>query len=104
MVQQLRHEACSGSIEDLAHVVSEDCLADPLTKSSAKPEALLKAVDTGVLPNVDKHIPFRQMMADRHKAYLVQWILHYIPHAENVIAFFGMPVRRELEHALVAAE
>ena len=28
-------EACSGSIADLAHVVTADCLADCLTKASA---------------------------------------------------------------------
>ena len=53
MINQLRHEACSGSIDDLAHVVSQDCLSDCLTKTSAKPEFLVKAVDTGFLPNVD---------------------------------------------------
>ena len=69
MINQLRHEACSGSIDDLTHVVSEDCLADPLTQNSAKPTALIKAVDTGVLPNVDKHPAFRGFMHHRHKAY-----------------------------------
>ena len=46
MINQLRHEACSGSIGDLAHVVSEDCLADPLTKSSAKHIYLFNAVES----------------------------------------------------------
>ena len=81
-------------------MVSVDCLADPLTKSSAKPEALIQAVDTGVLPNVDKHLPFREMMKHKHKAYLVPWILTNIPHAENVFTFFGISVRREIEHSL----
>ena len=36
MVNQLRHEVNSGSNRDPAHVASADCLADPLTKSSAE--------------------------------------------------------------------
>ena len=35
MIQMLRKEACSGGIVDLAHVRSEDCLGDCLTKHSA---------------------------------------------------------------------
>ena len=69
MINQLRTEACSGSIDDLAHVVSDDCLADCLTKSSAKPQNLIDAVNTGRLPNVDKHPPFRELMKNKHKAY-----------------------------------
>ena len=42
MIQMLRREACSGQIEDIAHVVSVDCLSDCLTKSSAKADALAK--------------------------------------------------------------
>ena len=36
MINQLRHESRSGAIDDLAHVVSEDCLSDCLAKHSAK--------------------------------------------------------------------
>ena len=71
MINQLRHESCSGSIDDLAHVVSEDCLSDCLTKNSAKPTALVKAVNDGILPNVDKHPSFRELMRSKHKAYYV---------------------------------
>ena len=67
----LRRESNSGSIDDLAHVVSADCLSDCLTKNSAKPEFLLKAVNTGFLPNIDKHPPFRELMKNRHKAYFL---------------------------------
>ena len=49
MIQMLRKEARSGQIEDLAHVVSADCLSDCLTKASAKPDAPVKAVSTSVL-------------------------------------------------------
>ncbi len=57
MVQMLRKESCSGSIEDLAHVRTEFCLSDVLTKGTVKPEALVQAVETGVLPSVDVHPP-----------------------------------------------
>ena len=83
MINQLRHEACSGAIDDLAHVVSQDCMSDCLTKSSAKPDFLLKAVNTGILPNVDKHPPCRELMKHRHVAYstwectdeLISWMV-----------------------------
>ena len=107
MINQLRHEACSGSIDDLAHVVSEDCLADCLTKSSAKPAALIKAVETGWLPNVDKHPPFRELMRGKHKAYytgdLVSWIVRNIPDAGNVLTFMAIPVRVQIEHYLMTS-
>ena len=44
LIQMLRTQANSGSIDDLAHVVSQDCLSDSLTKHSAKPDALIRAV------------------------------------------------------------
>ena len=93
MINQLRHEALSGSIDDLAHVVSADCLSDCLTKNSAKADALIKAVNDGYLPNADKHMPFREMMKTYHKAYLIQWIMHNIPDARDVYSFVGTEVR-----------
>ena len=108
MIIQLRHEACSGSIDDLAHVVSEDCLSDCLTKSSAKPLALIKTVDTGILPNVDKHPPFRELMKDKHKAYsctdgLISWLVRNLNHADEFLTFFSVPVRSRIEQYLVTA-
>ncbi len=70
MIQMLRQEACSGSMRDLAHVRTALCLADPLTKSSASPEALIKAVETGFLPQVDSQPMFRDGL--KHKAFLSQ--------------------------------
>ena len=57
MISQLRTEVLSGDIDDLAHVVSIDMLADCLTKSSAKPDALIQCIAKGALPNCDKHPP-----------------------------------------------
>ena len=36
LISTLRKEACSGSIHDLAHISTQKCLADCLTRSSAK--------------------------------------------------------------------
>ena len=36
MIQMLRQEACSGQMHDLAHVLTQYCLADPLTKKSVR--------------------------------------------------------------------
>ena len=76
MIQMLRKEACSGSIDDLAHVRTEVCLSDCLTKMSAKTDALRKAIDTGTLPDVDMHPSFRTLM--QHKAFLVEWLVNYV--------------------------
>ena len=120
MINQLRHESCSGSIDDLAHVVSEDCLSDCLTKHSAKSTALIKAVNTGVLPHVDKHPPFRELMKTKHKAYhgaslsmnetddeqdedssaLISWLTKNLSSARNVLTFLNIPVRNRIESYL----
>ena len=92
MINQLRHEACSGSIHDLAHVVSRECLSDCLTKFSAKPDASLKAVTSGISPNVDLHPPFRGLLKDRHKAYLCFWLSHNVAHADTLLTFLAEPV------------
>ncbi|MDP7646981.1 MAG: hypothetical protein QGH82_02765, partial [Candidatus Woesearchaeota archaeon] len=67
MIQMLRKEACSGAIEDLAHIPTRFCLSDPLTKSTINPSTLIEAVQTGKLPWVDVNPPFRSMI--QHKAF-----------------------------------
>ena len=71
MIQMLRNEACSGGVDDLAHVKTEHMLADCFTKANAKSDNLEEAVSTGRLPYVDAHPPFRTLL--QHKAYLVEW-------------------------------
>ena len=44
-MRMLRKEACSGSIHDLAHIPTQNCLSDCLTKASAKAENLITAVN-----------------------------------------------------------
>ena len=115
MINQLRHDACSGAIEDLAHVVSADCLSDCLTKTSAKPDALCKTVATGYLPNVDKNPPFRELMRTRHKAYstggpwdfvctdeLISWLVGNLSHVDEILTFLCIPVRYRIEQYLVS--
>ena len=77
-------------MHDLAHARSEDCLADSLTKHSAKADELIKAVLTGNLLNVDTHPPFRTML--QNKAFLVEWLAHNTKHGPgpDITAFAGV--------------
>ena len=80
----LRKESISGQIDDLGHVRTADMLADCLTKNSAKPDALLQAVDTGVLPNVDASPSFRSLI--KHKAYAVSFLSQVIDPKRHVLS------------------
>ena len=102
MIQMLRKESGSGSIDDLGHVRTEHCLADTLTKSSIKPDALLKAVATGHLPAIDAHPPFRSLL--KHKAYLATWIVRNIKEADLVETFLALPVRRSVQEVVRAGQ
>ena len=77
-------------MHDLAGVRSDDCLADSLTKHSAKGNELIKAVLTGNLVNVDTHPPFRTRL--QNKAFLVEWLAHNATHGPDIIAFAGAGV------------
>ena len=46
VMSMLRKEACSGSIHDLAHILTQNCFEDCLTKASAKADNLVTAVKT----------------------------------------------------------
>ena len=106
MINQLRTEALSGQIDDLAHVISVDCLADCLTKASADMKYLLKAVNIGFLPNVDKHPPFRDLMKGRHKAYesVAHWVCENLECAPEVTYFLGTPVGTEIQKCLAVKD
>ena len=98
LIQMLRKESTSGRIDDLAHVTSEDCLSDCLTKHSAKPDALIQAVETGNLKNIDMHPPFRTLL--RHKAFfLSKWIVGNIREPLRVLTFLAEDVFAEVQHA-----
>ena len=72
MTQMLRQEACNGQMHDLAHVLTQYCLADPLAKKSVSPSLLMGTVQTGVLCEVDTHPLFRSTM--QHKAFITEVI------------------------------
>ena len=59
LIQMLRHESNTGHLDDLSHIASEYCPADPLRKSTAKPDQLVSSITTGKLEQVDVHPPFR---------------------------------------------
>ena len=76
--------------------------------------AIVHAVNTGVLPNVDSHPPFRELMKHKHKAYtlaplrneeevvdpLIVWLVMNIPEVEDVYTFMAIPVRSSIEYFL----
>jgi len=96
MITTLRQEVQSGAIDDMAHVVSSDMLSDCLTKASVKADNLIKAVVTGTLPNADAHMPFREMLKYKHKAYMANWLVKNIPKADQIVTFFGRYVQNEI--------
>lgn len=100
MIQMLRHEAVSGSMQDLAHVVSKDMLADVLTKQECNEglRALSKAVTTGILPNVDAQVNFRDLIRSSHKAFFCSWIAQNLDldlSKDTVHSFCGVDIREE---------
>ena len=85
LVQMLRHESNTGQIEDLSHVPSQYCLADALTKQTAKPDQLIHSISTGILEQIDIHPPFRSLL--KHKAFLTSWVIENLqtPHFIHAI-------------------
>ena len=101
LVQMLRKESISGRIDDLAHVSSADCLSDCLTKHSAKPDALIKAVENGTLTNIDKHPPFRTLL--KHKAFFLgKWIAGNLREPMKVLTFLAEEVYEEVHLAFTS--
>ena len=84
MISVLREEACSGSIHDLAHIPTLNCLADYLTKASAKAVNLITAVKKGRLRDVDIHPNFRTLM--EHKAFLSTWCRTFMQKGEKMFS------------------
>lgn len=98
MIQMLRKESSSGNIDDLAHVRTDYCLADCLTKNSAKSEALQKAVATGISKTIDEHPPSRTLF--KHEAYLASWTARHIKEASLVQTFLAVPILRDIQQVL----
>ena len=87
MVSMLRKEACSGSIHDLAHIPTQNCLADCVTKASAKADNLITAVETGRLLDVDIHPNIRTLI--EHKAFLSTWCRTFMHTREKDVFFLN---------------
>ena len=87
LIQMLRHESNTGNIDDLSHVASEFCLADPLTKHTAKPDELVRSIETGTLRQVDVHPPFRTLV--KHKAFITEWVINNLPDPQFVLTFLA---------------
>ena len=67
----LRKEACSRGIHDLAHIPTNNFLADCVTEASANADTLITAMKTVKLVDVDKHPDFITLM--EHTAFLSTW-------------------------------
>ena len=94
LIQMLRHESNSGHLDDLSHIASEYCLADPLTKHSAKPDQLIQSIETGQLEQVDVHPPFRSLL--KHKAFLVTWSIDHLSRPAQIHTVFGEDIHDDI--------
>ena len=74
-------------MHDLAHFPTRNCLADCLTKASAKADNLITAVQTGKLLDVDIHPDFRTLM--EHKAFLFSWWRTFLHTMEKDMFFLN---------------
>ena len=88
MIQMRRKETCSGQIDDFAHIRTQLCLIDCLTKQSATSDEIRRAVRTGTLIEVDYHPTFRMLM--QHKAFLVAWVERNLTPCKEPSSFFGI--------------
>ena len=70
-----------------------------------KPDNLIKAIEIGVLLDVDKHPPFREMLKDRHKAYqcFANWVVKNLKGAADIVTVLGEFVQKDI-HAVLYQE
>ena len=87
-------KANTGHLDDLSHISSEYCLADPLTKHSAKPDHLIQSLETGQLDSVDVRPPFRSLL--KHKAFLTTWSVDHLNHPAQIHTVFGEDIHEEI--------
>jgi hypothetical protein len=86
MLHMLRTESTSGAIQDLAHIRTHHCLSDCLTKNNAKPDNLIAATQTGILPDLDANPMFREMI--KHMAFLCEWLFGLPRETNEPIVYF----------------
>ena len=87
MISMLRTKTCSGNIHDLAHIPAQNCLADCLTKASAKADNLITAVKTGRFSEVDVRPNLRTLM--EHMFFLSFWCRTFLHTRENDVFFLN---------------
>ena len=85
MISMLRKGASSGSIDAVAHIPTQHCLADCLTEASAKADNLIIAVKTRRLLEVGIHPDFRTLM--EHKAFSSTWCRTFMHIREKDVFF-----------------
>ena len=99
MIPMLRKEACAGSIHDLAHTPTPNCLTDCLTKASAEADNLITAVKTEELLDVDIHPVFRTLMNTRPSCLpgaehlCTQGIRSFLPEHTQILSCTNSPRR-----------
>ena len=71
----------------LAHIPTQNCLADCLTKTSAKAGNLITAVQTGKLLDVDIQPVVQTLMV--HKAFLSTWCRKFMHTREKEVFFLN---------------
>ena len=57
------------------------------TKHTAKPDELVRSIETGTLRQVDVHPPFRTLV--KHKAFITEWVINNLPDPQFVLTFFA---------------
>ena len=97
VISMFRKEACSGSIHDFAHIPTQNCLADCLTKASANSDNLITAVKTGRLLDVEIHPNFRKLIGT--KGFLFYMVRNIHGH-NGEWCFLPKCFRRYLSHRL----
>ena len=104
MINMLRHESCSGAIQDLAHVATADMFADCQTKHKAPVGNLRDVVETGRLLNCDKQPSFRKLMEKKNAAFcmLSEWIVRNLKPdvVKDAQTFLCRPVADGIRQAL----
>ena len=54
---------------------------------------LIKAIETGILPHVDTHPPFRDLL--KHRAYVSRWLHEHLRLPHTSFTFLSEPFERE---------
>ena len=72
-------------MHDPAHISTQNCLTQCLTKASTKADNLITAVKTGRLLDIDIHPKFRTLM--EHKALLSTWCRTFMRTKEKDVFF-----------------